>query len=288
VRNVLTIDVEEYFHVSAFERVIEPSDWPRCESRVERSVTRLMEMLDEHRVRATFFVLGWVAERRPALVRAIAEAGHEVACHSYAHRLIYSQTRETFAADVRRARAVIEDATGRPVQGYRAPSFSIVERTLWALDVLVAEGFRYDSSIFPIRHDRYGMPSAPRAPHRRRTASGASIWELPPATVRLFGASMPVAGGGYLRHLPPGIMRWGIHRLNGVDRLPAVIYLHPWEIDPGQPRQPVGRLTAWRHYGNLDKTESRLEALLRAFEFGPAEALLAGLESRARATVQAA
>lgn len=279
MENVLSIDVEEYFHVSAFEGVIPESDWGRCESRVERSVDRLLELLERHGAAATFFVLGWVAARRPLLVRRIVKAGHEIACHSYAHRLVYSQTREEFVQDVRRAKRTIEDAAGVHVAGYRAPSFSIVQRTLWALDVLVEEGFAYDSSIFPIRHDRYGIASAPRAPHRRRTPGGASIWELPPATVRYLGASLPVAGGGYLRHLPAWLVHWGLRRLNRVDGVPAMVYLHPWEIDPGQPRQPVGTLTAWRHYGNLERTEARLVELLEAFAFGTASAVVKRLEA---------
>lgn len=280
MRNVLTIDVEEYFHVSAFRHVLREEDWPACESRVEASVDQLLELLDARRVKATFFVLGWVAAHRPLLVRRIAKAGHEVGCHSFAHRLIYTQGRAEFAQDIRRAKGAIEDAAGQAVRGYRAPSFSVVERTLWALDVLVEHGFTYDSSIFPIRHDRYGIPGAPRSPHWRRTPSGAGIWELPPATVRYLGATLPVAGGGYLRHLPPWLMHWGIRRLNRIDRLPAVVYLHPWELDPAQPRQPVGALTAWRHYGNLAQTADRLAHLLGAFVFGTAGELVAQLVER--------
>jgi polysaccharide deacetylase family protein (PEP-CTERM system associated) len=274
VRNVLTIDIEEYFHVSAFERVIPPSRWRHCESRVEASVDRLLALLDTRRVRATFFVLGWVAQERPALVRRIAEQGHEIGCHSFAHRRIYTQSRAEFAEDVRRAKATIEDAIGAGICGYRAPSFSIVQGTLWALDVVAEFGFTYDSSIFPIRHDRYGIATAPRGPHRVRTPAGAEIWELPPATVSYLGARVPVAGGGYLRHLPPAVLWWGIGRLNRVDGLPAILYVHPWELDPGQPRQPVGRLATWRHYGNLAKTEARLVELLARFEFGTASDLL--------------
>lgn len=288
MRNVLTVDVEEYFHVSAFASIIREADWPFCESRVEASVDRLLALFDEHRVRATFFVLGWVAARRPKVVARIAALGHEIACHSYAHRLIYSQSRAEFAEDLRRAKGAIEDAAGVAVRGYRAPSFSVVEKTLWALDVLVEQGFEYDSSIFPIRHDRYGIPSAPRRPHRRVTPSGASIWELPPATVRWMGASLPVAGGGYLRHLPASVMQWGIARLNRVDRVPAVVYLHPWELDPGQPRQAVGPLTAWRHYGNLHRTEERLVGLLRRFEFGTAGELVDALTTGQVAETRAA
>ncbi len=288
MHNVLTIDVEEYFHVSAFEQVIRPAEWPACESRVEGSVDRILELLEGGQVRATFFVLGWVAAHSPGLVRRIARAGHEIGCHSFAHRLIYSQERAEFAEDVRRAKATIENAAGQPVRGYRAPSFSVVERTLWALDVLVEQGFEYDSSIFPIRHDRYGIPTAPRGPHRRRTPGGATIWELPLATVRCLGATLPVAGGGYLRHLPRWFIHWGIKRLNRVDRLPAVIYLHPWEFDRNQPRQAVGLLTAWRHYGNLERTEERFVDLLRTFTFGTAGALVADLVEQAAAVEQAA
>lgn len=288
MRNVLTIDVEEYFHVTAFEGVIRPADWPRCESRVERSVDRLLEILDRYGVRATFFVLGWVARQHPALVRRIARAGHELGCHSFAHRRIYVQGRDEFAQDVGLAKKTIEDVAGVRVDGFRAPSFSIVERTLWALDVLLEAGFTYDSSIFPTRHDRYGIPAAPRVPHLRRTPAGGAIWELPPATVRYLGATVPVAGGGYLRHLPPRLIHWGIRRLNRVEGIPAVVYVHPWELDPEQPRQAVGRFAAWRHYGNLAKTEARLVGLLEAFEFGPAGALVADLSARPAAVWRAA
>lgn len=278
VKNVLTFDVEEYFHVSAFATVTPEPVWGRCESRVGPAVERILDLLDAHGVRATFFVLGWVAARQPALVRRIAARGHELASHSFAHRLVYEQSRDQFREDVRRARHAVEDAVGIRVLGYRAPSFSVVQRTLWALDILAEEGFAYDSSIFPIRHDRYGIPSAPRAPHRRRTSDGGGIWELPPATARFLGATVPVAGGGYLRHFPPALLHWGIRRMNAVDRLPAVLYLHPWELDADQPRQPVGPLTAWRHYAKLDQTEARLESLLRALEFRTAGDLVAALD----------
>jgi polysaccharide deacetylase family protein (PEP-CTERM system associated) len=268
VVNAMTIDVEDYFHVSAFDRVLTRDDWPAQKSRVEANTHRLLSLLADHQVRATCFVLGWVAERCPALVRAIAAAGHEVASHGYWHRLVYSQTPEEFRADLQRARAVIEAASGTRLRGYRAPSFSITAQSLWALDVLAEEGYDYDASIFPIRHDRYGMPAAPRHIFRVRCATGDLV-EVPGSTVQVAGIKMPVAGGGYFRLLPYAWTRWGIDRLNRVEHQPAVFYLHPWEIDPGQPRLPADALGRFRHYRNLHRTEGRLRRLLRDFRFAP-------------------
>ncbi len=264
--NAMTIDVEDYFQVSAFDRVVTRAEWGSLESRVERNTDRLLGIFDEAGVSATFFVLGWVADRVPGLVGRIAAAGHEVASHGYGHRLIYEQTPGEFREDVRRAKGVLEDACGREVRGYRAPSFSIVESTRWALDVLADEGYRYDASIFPIHHDRYGIADAPRHPHH---VAGGRIVEVPASTFRVSGVNLPVAGGGYFRLLPYAWTAWGIRQLNTEEERPAVFYLHPWEIDPDQPRLPVGGLSRIRHYTNLGRTEARLRRLLRDFSFGP-------------------
>ncbi len=271
----MTIDVEDYFHVSVFDGVLPRTAWDSMESRVVANTERLLDLFDEHAVRGTFFVLGWVAERFPDLVRSIAARGHELASHGYAHRLVYEQTPDVFRDDVRRAKALIEDISGRRVKGYRAPSFSVTERSLWALDVLLEEGHRYDASIFPIRHDRYGIPDAPRWPHPMARAGG-ELFEVPGSTVRLGGTNVPVAGGGYFRILPYAWTRWGIARLNQVEGQPAIFYLHPWEIDPQQPRLRASALGRFRHYRNLHQTESRLRALMGDFAFGPLDRVLAG------------
>jgi polysaccharide deacetylase family protein (PEP-CTERM system associated) len=246
VVNAMTIDVEDYFHVSVFDGVIPRHQWESLESRVCANTDRLLAIFDEHRVHGTFFVLGWVAERYPDLVRRIAEAGHEVASHGYAHRLVYDQTPATFRNDVRRAKALLEAASGRPVLGYRAPSYSITPRSLWALDILIEEGYRYDSSIFPIRHDRYGIPLSPRHAYLLERPLGGLV-EAPASTTRLGPTNLPIAGGGYFRILPYGWTRWGISRVNRLENRPAIFYLHPWEIDPDQPRLRAGLLSRFRH-----------------------------------------
>lgn len=274
VLNAMTIDVEDYFQVSAFDRVVARSTWDSMESRVVANTRRLLDLFDAHGVQATFFVLGWVADRHSDLAREIAGRGHEIASHGYGHRLVYELTRDEFRSDVRRARAVLEDAIGQPVTGYRAPSYSITRRSLWALDVLVEEGYTFDSSIFPVHHDRYGIPDAPRQPHVLHLAPGPLV-EVPPSTVRVGAMTLPVAGGGYFRLLPYAWTRWGIERLNAHERMPAVFYLHPWEIDADQPRLAVSGLTRVRHYRNLHQTEARLRRLLGDFRFGPLRAVLA-------------
>jgi len=243
------------------------------ESRVVANTGRLLDLFDEFDVRSTFFVLGWVAERHPALVRAIVARGHELASHGYAHRLVYSQTPAEFREDVRRAKGLLEDAGGVAVHGYRAPSFSVTSRSLWALDVLLEEEYRYDASIFPIRHDRYGIPDAPRWPHAIERPAGR-VYEVPGSTVRLGGTNLPVAGGGYFRILPYAWTRFGISRVNRTERQPVVFYLHPWEIDADQPRLSAGALSRFRHYRNLHKTESRLRRLMRDFTFAPVASVL--------------
>jgi len=274
VVNAMSVDVEDYFQVSAFDGVVPRSGWGNFESRVCRNTDRLLTLFDTRHVTGTFFVLGWVAERFPGLVSRIAKMGHEVASHGYAHRLIYDQTPEAFRDDVRRAKDLLESVTGVPVDGFRAPSYSVTARTLWALDILIEEGYRYDASIFPIRHDRYGMPDAPRHPHVL-TRAGGSLLEVPPSTVRIGRINLPVAGGGYFRILPYAWTRWGIRRINQREGRPAIFYLHPWEIDPEQPRVKAGAISRFRHYRNLDKTVGRLEQLVRDFRFSTVRHVLA-------------
>jgi len=265
--NAMTVDVEDYFHVSVFDGVVPRSTWAALESRVERNTDRLLEIFGTAGIKGTFFVLGWAAERYPGLVRRIAEQGHEVASHGYAHRLVYDSTPATFREDVKRSKQLLESATGVAVQGYRAPSYSITPRSLWALDILIDEGFRYDASIFPIHHDRYGIPLSPRHPYWIDRSGGAII-EVPGSTIRWGPLNLPVAGGGYFRILPYAWTSWGIRQINGVEHRPAIFYMHPWEIDPLQPRLPSGGLGRFRHYRNLDKTEERLRRLLADFSFG--------------------
>jgi polysaccharide deacetylase family protein (PEP-CTERM system associated) len=273
VTNAMTVDVEDYFHVSVFDGVVPRSQWERLESRVCANTDRLLEIFADARVRATFFALGWVAERFGEVVRRIAAAGHEVASHGYAHRLIYDQTPGAFRADVRRAKEVLESATGQRVHGFRAPSYSVTPRTLWAIDILIEEGYTYDASVFPIHHDRYGIPLSPRHAYTLARAPGTLI-EAPASTVRWGPLNLPVAGGGYFRILPYAWTRWGIARINRIERRPAIFYLHPWEIDPKQPRLPAGALGRFRHYRNLNKTEARMRRLLEDFQFAPLRAVL--------------
>ena len=275
--NAMTIDVEDYFHVTVFDGVVPRSRWDWLETRVCANTEKLLAIFDETRIQGTFFVLGWVAERWPHLVRQIAERGHEIASHGFGHRLVYDQTPRQFREDVRRAKALLEAAAGTQVFGYRAPSYSITPRSLWALDVLIEEGFRYDASIFPVHHDRYGIPVSARHPYRIERESGA-LWEAPASTVRCGPMNLPVAGGGYFRILPYAWTRWGIARLNRVERRPAIFYLHPWEIDPAQPRLEAPLISRFRHYRNLDRTEARLRSLLRDFQFGPLQSVFAAAD----------
>jgi polysaccharide deacetylase family protein (PEP-CTERM system associated) len=266
--NGMSIDVEDYFHVSALASVAPRERWTQFECRVEPNTDRLLELFERKGVTATFFVLGWVAERFPSLVGRIAAAGHEVASHGYWHQLVFDLTPAEFAEDVRRTKLLLEDQCGTAVLGYRAPSYSITRRSLWALDVLLESGYRYDASIFPIHHDRYGIPDAPRHAHALTRPHG-QLAEVPPATVRLGSFNLPMSGGGYFRLLPYAWTRWGVAHINRHERRPAVFYLHPWEIDPDQPRLPVSGLSRLRHYRNLHLTAERLERLLGDFAFGP-------------------
>jgi polysaccharide deacetylase family protein (PEP-CTERM system associated) len=266
--NALTVDVEDYYHVTGFESVVRFEDWERYESRVERNTQRLLDLLEAYHTTATFFVLGWVGERHPQLVRAIQTHGHEVASHGYAHQRIYTQTPEQFREETRRSKRILEDATGHPILGYRAASYSITQESLWALEILQEEGFAYDSSIFPIHHDRYGIPNYQRFCHVLNGHGEGKLIEFPISTLRLSGSNLPIAGGGYLRLFPYPFIRWGLRRINSHERQPALVYLHPWEIDPGQPRIHANALSRFRQYINLDKTEGRLIRLLRDFTFG--------------------
>jgi polysaccharide deacetylase family protein (PEP-CTERM system associated) len=263
-----TVDVEDYFQVDAFSDVIPVSAWGGFESRVVANTSRLLDLLEEHKVRGTFFVLGWIAERHTALVRRIAERGHEVASHGMTHQLVFSQHPDVFRRETRDSKRLLEDLIQAPVIGYRAATYSITRQSLWALDILHEEGFLYDSSIFPIRHDRYGIPDAKTVPHRLATPGGKTIVEYPLTAVRVLGLNLPVSGGGYFRLFPYGLTRWGLRRVRAEGR-PVVFYLHPWEVDPGQPRVEGARWRSrFRHYLNLDRTLPRLNRLLQDFQFG--------------------
>lgn len=278
--NALTIDVEDYFQVTALEAVCPRAQWGQMPSRVEANTRRLLDVFAQHGVHATFFILGWTAKQFPHLVREIHAAGHELGCHSFWHRQIYRQTRRQFRSDVRHASRAIEDACGRRVFAYRAPSFSIIRRSWWALEVLIDEGFTVDSSIFPVRHDRYGVPDAPPAPHEIATPAG-KIWEFPLSSVGVGRWRLPVSGGGYFRLYPFAVTRAALSWVNRQGR-PFVFYLHPWEIDPDQPR-PIGlsRRARWRHTVGLSRTLPRLHRLLETFRFGKlSEALAAYLSSQ--------
>lgn len=271
--NALTIDVEDYYQVSAFESVVRFENWLSYESRVLRNTRRLLDILDEYGVKATFFVLGWEAEQRPGMVEEILKRGHEIGSHGYRHRLIYAMSPAECREDIERSKSCLERISGTAITGFRAASYSIVARSLWCLDILIDLGFEYDSSIFPIRHDRYGIPGAERFPHVIQRPGG-SILEFPLSTARMFGLTIPVAGGGYLRFFPPRLIRRGIRRINDVERQPVIVYLHPWEIDPDQPRLPGPLRSRLRHYVNLRSTEQKFRRLLEEFAFGPVREVL--------------
>ena len=267
IQNALTVDVEDYFQVSAFAKNVNKDDWDEYPLRVEKNTQRLMDMFDEAQVKATFFVLGWVADRNRGLVKEIAQRGHEVASHGYSHQLIYNQSLDVFREETIRSKHLLEDIIQAPVRGYRAASYSITKDSLWALDVLVEAGFEYDSSIFPVRHDRYGIPDAKETPHILETPQGHSLVEFPLSTAKIFNYKLPVAGGGYFRLYPYLLTRAGLRQVNSREQ-PFIFYLHPWEIDPGQPRVETSWFSRFRHYNNLEKCESRLQRLMKDFEFG--------------------
>lgn len=270
MHNALTIDVEDYFHVTAFERYVNREKWDDYPLRVNDNTLHILDIMDEFSVQATFFVLGWVAERVPSLVRKIYEKGHEIACHGYGHQLIYQIGPERFREDIRKSKILLEDICGVKVNGYRAPSYSITKESLWAFDILAEEGFLYDSSIFPIVHDIYGMPQAERFPYEVYTKAGV-LREFPMSTLQFSltrkKICIPVAGGGYLRLFPVWFIKKAIKSINASEGQPAVIYFHPWEIDAEQPRIRAGLKSRFRHYLNIGKTAGRVRTLLSSFEF---------------------
>ncbi len=266
MKNAMSIDVEDYFQVSAFAPHIRREDWDTLPCRVERNVDVILGLLDAADARATFFTLGWIAERYPQLVRRIVDNGHELASHGYGHQRASDLTPAEFRADIVRAKRILEDLGGVAVRGYRAPSFSINRANWWAVEELENAGYVYSSSIYPVRHDHYGMPDAPRFPHRPNGAGG--ILELPPTTLPLLGRNLPAAGGGWFRLLPYAMSRWMLRRVNRQDRAPCMFYFHPWELDPGQPRQSgLSARTRFRHYVNLQRMPDRLGRLLNDFEW---------------------
>jgi polysaccharide deacetylase family protein (PEP-CTERM system associated) len=273
ITNALTIDVEDYFQVSAFAPYIQRDEWDSRECRVERNVSRILDLLAGQQTRATFFTLGWIAERYPALVRRIVDAGHELASHGYGHQRASDLSPAEFGADVVHAKKLLEDIAGQPVLGYRAPSFSIGRGNLWAFDALARAGYCYSSSIYPIRHDHYGMPDSPRFAYR--VASG--VLEVPVTTVRLLNRNLPSSGGGYFRLLPYPVSRWLLRKVNQEDREAAVFYFHPWEIDPGQPRiAGIDARTRFRHYVNIPRMQGRLQQLLGDFRWGRMDEIFLG------------
>ena len=274
ITNVMSVDVEDYFQVGAFEHTIPRPDWEKWPCRVEGNIARILALFERRGIKATFFTLGWIAERYPGVVRRIVDGGHELASHGYGHQRASALTREDFRDDVTRAKALLEDIGGVAVRGYRAPSFSIGQDNLWALDVLAETGHRYSSSIYPIAHDHYGMPGAPRFPYRPERCP--QLLEMPPTTVDWRGRNLPAAGGGYFRLLPYAASRWLIGRVNHQDKRPAMFYFHPWEVDPEQPRIPGAPLKSrFRHYVNLGRMEAKLDRLCRDFRWGRADQVYA-------------
>jgi len=266
IRNAMTCDVEDYFQVSAFAPYIDRASWPTRECRVEANMERILALYERHDVRATFFTLGWIAERYPAMVRRIVAAGHELASHGYGHLRASDQSRAEFDNDIRSSKALLEDLGGQAVVGYRAPSFSIGHANLWALDALHEAGYKYSSSIYPIAHDHYGMPDAPRFAFYPNGPDG--LLEVPITTVKMAGRNLPAGGGGYFRLLPYALSRWMMEKVNREDGEPALFYFHPWEVDPGQPRpEGLGAKARFRHYINIDRMEKRLELLARDFKW---------------------
>jgi polysaccharide deacetylase family protein (PEP-CTERM system associated) len=274
MKNAFTIDVEDYFQVEGFASAVDRGSWDGFRTRVGGSTSALLDLLAQHKVRATFFVLGWVARKHPEIVRQIAASGHEVASHGMSHRLVYTQSPAEFRQETREAKVLLEDLAQKPVTGYRAATYSITRRSLWALDILCEEGFRYDSSIFPMRHDRYGIPDAEQAPHVLTTPGGARLVEFPISVLRYGGAKIPVAGGGYFRLFPYRFTRWALRKLNARQQ-EFVFYIHPWEVDPEQPRvEDASALSRFRHYLNLGRCAERLDRLLGDFEFDTMHSVL--------------
>jgi len=266
--NALTIDVEDYFQVTAFEHAVDRHNWATMETRIERNCEKILSILEDYKVKATFFVLGWIAERYPILIRTIFNEGHEIASHGFDHRTVLNQTRDAFKDDIGKTKTILEDITGGKIKGYRAPSFSINSTSLWALDILYDQGYLYDSSIFPIiKHDHHALASSRRFPYIIELDHKGTIKEFPPSTIKFFGMNLPIAGGGYLRLYPLRLVERAIKTINDREKQPAIIYLHPWELDPEQPRISASLLSRFRHYVNLDTTEKKLRGLIKNFKF---------------------
>lgn len=269
--HAMTVDVEDYFHVAALAKAIKPADWDKWPSRVEANTNKLLALFSEKNIKATFFVLGWVADRYPDIVKAIVAEGHEVASHGYTHQLVYSQTPQVFRQESERSKKLLEDQSGRAVEGYRAASYSITQKSLWALDILAELGFTWDSSIFPVHHDRYGIPGSPEEPYEIATANGL-VKELPLTTAKFLGLTMPAAGGGYFRQYPYALSRYLFNKAAQAKtggQCSQIFYLHPWEIDPDQPKvEGISWFSQFRHYTNLDKCYDRLEHMIDDFQFG--------------------
>jgi polysaccharide deacetylase family protein (PEP-CTERM system associated) len=275
VTHAMTVDVEDYYHVAAFAKVIKPSEWEQWPSRVEANTDKLLQLFDDANIRITFFILGWVAERYPDLVRRIHAQGHEIASHGYSHQLIYTQTPDVFRAETAKSKQILEDLTQTPITGYRAASYSITRKSLWALDILAELGFTWDSSIFPTRHDNYGIPGSPEEPYTIITTNGAALTEFPLTTAKVAGQAIPAAGGGYFRQYPYALSRWLFERASLGQTKPQIFYLHPWEIDPDQPRVPnASWFSNFRHYTNLHRCLPRLQRMIKDFQFGTMSASL--------------
>ncbi|MBC7395171.1 MAG: DUF3473 domain-containing protein [Variovorax sp.] len=280
VINALTVDVEDYFQVSAFAAHIDRADWITRECRIERNIDRVLALLADHGTKATFFTLGWIAERYPQLVRTIVAEGHELASHGYGHQRVSDLSEAAFREDIGRAKAILEDISSSAVLGYRAPSFSIGPGNLWAFECLTRAGYRYSSSVYPVRHDHYGTPDAPRFAHR----VNGGVWEIPPTTLRILNRNLPSSGGGYFRLLPYAVSRWMLRQVNDTEGQAAIFYFHPWEIDVDQPRVAgIGAKTRFRHYLNIGRTEARLQRLLTDFAWGRMDHIFLGDGAGARA-----
>jgi len=279
ITHAMTVDVEDYYHVAAFAKVIKPSDWDNWPSRVEANTHKLLQLFADRDLKITFFILGWVAERYPELVKTIRAQGHEIASHGYSHQLIYSQTPDVFRTETAKSKQILEDLGQAPVIGYRAASYSITRKSLWALDILAELGFTWDSSIFPTRHDNYGIPGSPEEPYRIITSSGASLLEFPLTTAKVCGQAIPAAGGGYFRQYPYALSRWLFERASLNQTKPQIFYLHPWEVDPEQPRVPnASWFSNFRHYTNLKRCMPRLEQMITDFQFGTISQSLGSVE----------
>jgi polysaccharide deacetylase family protein (PEP-CTERM system associated) len=277
ITHAMTVDVEDYYQVAAFADVVKPEEWSQWPSRVVPNTEKLLDLFAEQNLQITFFILGWVAERHPELVRKIQAGGHEIASHGYSHKFVYSQTPDVFREETRKSKQILEDITGERVLGYRAASYSITQKSLWALDILAELGFTWDSSIFPTHHDNYGIPGSPEVPYRLITAHG-ELTEFPLTTAKIGRFAVPAAGGGYFRQYPYFLSKWLFDRASEHGQKPQIFYLHPWEIDPDQPRIPNARwFSRFRHYTNLARTEPRLRAMLSDFKFGTLSESLASV-----------